>query len=508
MSCSLEDNLHDMELSREKYWGLYPQTRPVKLHWRAQTVRHCFHVLPGESILEIGAGGGLWTAELAKVFRGENPITAAVFNASLMNSGQWADMANVQPVLVKSLNELPAESFDYVVGTAILCHDRYPENLKAIHRLLKPGGQILFFENNLWNPQVFLKTAISPVGRWTGNARCQVGMSKYSFLRFASQQGFTNIDVIPYDIIHPLLPRRAIPFVRSIAFIFEQAPLVKDLCGSLYLWAKKPGGHAERPAVNLARHRQFHGAVSFVIPCHNEEQNIRPLVATILKYYGDYVYEILIVNDNSTDGTAAVTQDVARQEPRVRLFNRTPPNGVGKALRDGYAAARGSYILTMDGDFVQIIPELRDLFDAVAEGYDGAIGSRFTQESIMVNYPFPKIISNRGFHLLARLALRLPFHDISNNLKLYRAEVLKNIDIEQDTFAANAETGLKPLVAGYRIKEVPVSWINRTLEMGTSSFRILKVGPNYALALWDVLRKTRQIKQRVQAKALAKSGSQ
>ena len=75
--------------------------------------------------------------------------------------------------------------------------------------------------------------------------------------------------------------------------------------------------------------------------------------------------------------------------------------------------------------------------------------------------------------------------------------MLKDVQIDQDHFAANAETGLKPLVAGYQVKEVPVSWINRTLEMGTSSFRILRVGPNYLLALWDVLRKTKRMKSEV-----------
>src|SRR6478672_8019746 len=79
-----------------------------------------------------------------------------------------------------------------------------------------------------------------------------------------------------------------------------------------------------------------------------------------------------------------------------------------------------------------------------SDDYDGAIGSRFTQESIMISHLFPKIISNRAFHLLARVALRLRFHDISNNLKLYRSEVLKSIEIDQGHFAANAETGLKP----------------------------------------------------------------
>ena len=79
--------------------------------------------------------------------------------------------------------------------------------------------------------------------------------------------------------------------------------------------------------------------------------------------------------------------------------------------------------------------------------------------------------------------------DISNNLKLYRADVLKSIEIEEDHFAANVETGLKPLLAGYNIKEVPISWINRTIEMGTSSFRIVAVAPNYTRSLIRILSK-------------------
>src|SRR5262249_28943784 len=147
---------------------------------------------------------------------------------------------------------------------------------------------------------------------------------------------------------------------------------------------------------------------------------------------------------------------------------------------DGYAAASGRYILTMDCDFVQILPELRDLFDAVARGREGAIGSRFSHDSILINYPFIKIICNRGFHILVKLLLAPKVRDISNNLKFYRAEILKNLEIEEAHFAANVETGLKPLLAGHDIEEVPVSWINRTIEMGSSSFRIVKVAPNYA----------------------------
>src|SRR3954454_17518520 len=87
---ALEQNLREMERTREEYWRSYPQSSPHRLRWRALTVRHSFHLLPGESILEIGAGGGIWTRELAAVFRGENEITSAIFNSHLAESQDWA----------------------------------------------------------------------------------------------------------------------------------------------------------------------------------------------------------------------------------------------------------------------------------------------------------------------------------------------------------------------------------------------------------------------------------
>ena len=144
----------------------------------------------------------------------------------------------------------------------------------------------------------------------------------------------------------------------------------------------------------------------------------------------------------------------------------------------------------MDCDFVQILPKFRDLFDVVAAGHEGAIGSRFSHESLLINYPFVKILCNRGFHLLANLLLRRRMRDVSNNLKLYRTEILKDLDIQQPGFAANAETGLKPLLAGRDIREVPISWINRTITMGSSSFRIPKVASGYFAVLLRIVRDT------------------
>jgi dolichol-phosphate mannosyltransferase len=489
---ALEQNLKEMERKREAYWLRYPATSDLKLRWRAFSVRHCFHVLPGETILEIGGGSGLWTQHLASVLRGENPITAAVFNTNLAESASRKQFPNTKIVDVKNLLvDLPEESFDYVVGTGILCHDEYPQNLELIRRVLKPGGEFLFFEANHWNPQVFAKDFIRPLGRWAGHASCQKGLRRYKLMHIASQHGFTHLDIIPYDLLHPRTPKFAIPLVRSLAFVLEHSPVIREMCGTLYIWGKKPGNsRLRRPRVSLAVHPKLFGSTSIVVPCHNEEMNVPKLVDDLVLRYGDYIHEIIIVNDNSTDRTAQVTEEVARREPRVRLINRQPPNGVGRALRDGYAAATGSYILTMDSDFVQILPELRDLFDAVAEGYDGAIGSRFSHESMLINYPFLKTVSNRGFHLLVNLLLPLRVRDLSNNLKLYRADIFKTIEIEQPHFAANAETGLKPMLAGYKIKEVPISWINRTTGMGQSSFRVVNVAPHYFSALVKIIWKS------------------
>jgi dolichol-phosphate mannosyltransferase len=293
-------------------------------------------------------------------------------------------------------------------------------------------------------------------------------------LRNTSHQGFVDVDVIPYDIVHSRLPAFAVHAVQSIAFIFEHAPVIRELCGTLYLWARKPG-ESRRPDVDLAVHPQFEGAVWFIVPCYNEEMNVGPLVNAILKHYRRYVHEILIVNENSKDRTAEVTREITLREPCVKLVDRKPPNGVGRALRDGYRVASGRYIRTMDSDFVQIIPELRDLFQAVANGYDGAIGSRFTHESIMLNYPFLKILCNRVFHILVRLLLRCSVRDISNNLKLYRTEIIKEIKIGRDHFAANAETGLKPVMSGSGFRKSPFRGSIALLKWDLHRFAFLEL---------------------------------
>jgi len=178
-----------------------------------------------------------------------------------------------------------------------------------------------------------------------------------------------------------------------------------------------------------------------------------------------------------------VITELAKQDKRVKPVHRSPPSGVGRAIAEGLSQASGRYVLTMDCDFEHLLPEFRDLFDGITEGYDVVLGSRFSRYSVLLNYPFLKIVANRGFHLLARLLLLRNFRDLTNNLKLMRREVVAALQLHEPGFAVNAETGLQPLILGYRVKEVPISWINRSPEMGTSSFRLIRAGGGY----WRVL---------------------
>src|SRR5262249_11177478 len=107
----------------------------------------------------------------------------------------------------------------------------------------------------------------------------------------------------------------------------------------------------------------------------------------------------------------------------------------------------------------------------------------FSRHSVLLNYPFRKIVANRSFHVLAQLVLLRRFRDLTNNLKLMRREIAAQLLFTQAGFAVNAETGLQPILMGYEAKEVPISWINRTPAMGMSSFRLARVGGGYAQVL-------------------------
>ena len=505
----LHNNLREIERTREDYWLRHLSTSSLKLRWRASAARHALHIMPGDSVLEIGAGSGVWTEHLVSVLRGECSVTALVFNADLAELAAARTLANTTVQIPDDLEDLDVYAYDHVVANTMLSHDHFEPNVRWVYSLLRPGGGFVFFEANYSNPQVFLKARNRSFARLSGNANCQIALQRSPTKRVLTRQGFESVTAVPYDFLHPRTPAPLVPALQSASFLAEHIPGVRAVCGSLFVSARKPASpDYVRPFPALAYDDKLRGSVSAVIPCHNEAENIPRLLRALREFYDPYFREFVIVDDNSDDDTRSVVRALAEQDSRVRLIERRPPPGVGRALREGYAAARGTYVLSLDADFVMIIPELRDLFDAISAGHDGAIGSRFSRDSILLDYPSAKLIGNRSFHLVARLLLRKPLRDVSNNLKLYRTEILEQLELKEDGFAANAETGLKPMLDGWDIVEVPIAWVNREHDMGESTFRLIHTAPRYLATLLRAWRRVSLHRRVVGGSATAASDTE
>jgi 2-polyprenyl-3-methyl-5-hydroxy-6-metoxy-1,4-benzoquinol methylase len=481
------------ETFRDQYWLKRDPIYNDRLLWRVQTFRHIVHLLPGQTILELGSGQGLLTRHLIAVSRGENPVTAVTFASGNAHPRDF-------PSSVELLNAtsfpgvLAGRRFDYIIAMDLLDRRNCSWMLQNAYNLLKPGGQVIFYESNPWNVVLKVRNFLA---HFFGRKEPRQLLSRPALYEMLSEMGFIKVFAIYNDFVYAPLTPPLVWLLRNLSILLENTPGIQTLAGSILVRAQRPPRSARKPDVSLCEHKQLKGAVSVVIPCHNEEMNIRPLVAHLKGFYGTYIKEIILVDDNSRDGTGEVIRKLAAGDPVIRGIFRSPPNGVGRAIADGFKAATGAYVLSMDCDFQHLLPEIRDLFDAGAEGYDVVIGSRFSRHSVLLNYPFPKIIANRGFHVLAKILFRRKFRDLTNNLKLMRLEVVKNLHLTQPGFAVNAETGLQPLLMGYSIKEVPISWINRTPDMGISSFRLVRVSGGYFQVLtrmWlrNIIRKSRK----------------
>ncbi len=475
------------EQNRDRYWLKKDPIYEQRLLWRAQSFRHLVHLLPSETILELGCGRGIFTRQLARVSRDENPITAVSFDPAvreLEEAPPTVDFFNID----STPDDLFGRQYDYIVAMDILDENNSTWLLQTAYRLLKPGGRIVFYESNPWNPVLKMRQFFS---RLIGRSDPRKLLSRTKLYELISEIGFIRLFAVHNDFVFGPLTPSLIYLLRNLSILLENTPLVQNLAGSILIHAQKPPRAVDRPKISLFRHESLEKAVSIVIPCHNEEMNVRPLVSGLKNYFDDYIHEIVLVDDNSRDKTAEVIEELAAADPRIKLVARTPPNGVGRAIADGYRAATGKYVLSMDCDFQHLLPEMRDLFEAAAEGWDVVVGSRFSRHSVLLNYPIQKIIANRAFHVLAQIFFHRPFRDLTNNLKLMRREVVENLQLTQPGFAINAETGFQPLLMDYAVKEVPISWINRTPDMGMSSFKLVKVGGGYWRVLWNLSKSTK-----------------
>jgi glycosyltransferase involved in cell wall biosynthesis len=222
--------------------------------------------------------------------------------------------------------------------------------------------------------------------------------------------------------------------------------------------------------------------LSIVLIAHNEEAVVGQVVDSLLANYRDKIHELIVVDDVSTDKTADLVGSRMRSEPKVRLIRRGPPCGVGRAIKAGFKGVdpKASYVLTMDSDFIENIDDVGRLIARMEKGdCDGVIGSRFVDGSRLSVYPLLKKIMNRLFHHVVWFLFDIKQKDLSNNFKIYKREIIDAMPWKSDDFAINAETGILPILSGYKVCEVPVSWVGRNKGMGKSKFKLFKVGLGY-----------------------------
>ncbi len=475
------------ERDRDVYWSRRDPICRDRLVWQAQSFRHLTHLLPGETIVELGAGQGWFTRALVQVTRARNPITAVTFDSEMAPTA--AESPVVERISWGGLSGAPGgRRFRYVVVQNLLDRDNASQLLRMVFGLLEDGGECVFFESNPWNPVFALRDALK---RMFGRPRAQLLFSRPELEPLVAEAGFDDISARFTDFVYAPLTPRLVWLLRNLSILLENAPGVRALAGRILIHAKKSSGDAPRDKVSLVRHDNLRGAVSVVVPCHDEEMNVGPLADGLRAHFGEYLHQIVLVDDNSTDSTRAAIEALAADDARIVPVIRAPPSGVGRALADGFRAASGRYVLSMDCDFQHLLPELEDMFDAVAAGAEVVLGSRFSRHSVLIDYPFTKILANRAFHVIVNALFRLRRRDLTNNLKLMRSDIVKRLHVRETGFAANAEIGVQLALSGCALEEVPISWINRDRDMGHSSFKLWRSGGGYLRVLGRMALATR-----------------
>lgn len=226
-----------------------------------------------------------------------------------------------------------------------------------------------------------------------------------------------------------------------------------------------------------------------IIPTYNEIENIRSIIRAVTSL--DKGLDVLIIDDGSPDGTAAAVKEMMQEElpERLYLIERTGKLGLGTAYICGFewAIKHGyDYIFEMDADFSHNPNDLPRLYAACHdEGFDVAVGSRYITGVNVVNWPIGRVLMSYFASAYVRTILGIALRDTTAGFVCYRRQVLETIDLNKIRFKGYAfqiEMKYSALRLGFKIKEVPVIFVNR--ELGTSKMS----GGIFSEALFGVIR--------------------
>ena len=214
-----------------------------------------------------------------------------------------------------------------------------------------------------------------------------------------------------------------------------------------------------------------------VIPTYNERDNIERLVLEVLAQ--DDEIDVLIVDDNSPDGTGEIIDVMTTENLRVHVIHRAGKLGLGSAYREGfnYALGKGAeYIIEMDADFSHD-PLMLPVFLEKIKEFDVVIGSRYLNGVSVVNWPIRRLILSYCANVYTRLITGLKISDCTGGFKCFRRNVLESIrldTIKSDGYSFQIEMNYRCVENGFRVDEIPIIFIDRHAGVSKMSKKIVR----------------------------------
>lgn len=224
-----------------------------------------------------------------------------------------------------------------------------------------------------------------------------------------------------------------------------------------------------------------------VIPTYNEKENLEKIAAAVLAV--DPEVEVLVVDDNSPDGTGRIADDMAAANPRVHVLHRAGKEGLGPAYRAGFRKALdlgADLIVQMDADFSHPPDALPRFFELAAD-YDLVLGSRYIDGITVVNWPMGRLMLSYFGNIYASLVLGgLPVKDATGGFKCWRRAALEAVQLDQvraNGYGFQIEMTFRAWRGGFRIKESPIIFADR--RFGTSKMH-MSIAVEALLMVWSL----------------------
>jgi dolichol-phosphate mannosyltransferase len=214
-----------------------------------------------------------------------------------------------------------------------------------------------------------------------------------------------------------------------------------------------------------------------IIPTYNEAENIARIVPLVLAQDPDV--HVLVVDDNSPDGTGALVDRLAAEEPRVHCLHRAEKSGLGSAYIAGFewalANTDAAYVFEMDADFSHDPAAIPEFLDAIQEA-DLVVGSRYLNGITVINWPLSRLFLSVGANIYAGVVTGLPLKDCTGGFKCFRRETLEALPLERvhsDGYSFQIEMNWHVWKQGLRLKEIPIIFTDRVEGVSKMSRKII-----------------------------------